>query len=121
MLRYITAGESHGKALVAVLEGCPANLPLTPEDINQDLARRQEGYGRGARMKIETDKAEIISGLRNGQTMGSPIAILLANKSNELFNESFSQLRPGHADLAGVIKYNQKDARNILERASALY
>jgi chorismate synthase len=119
VLRYITAGESHGKALVAVLEGCPANLPLTPEDINQDLARRQEGYGRGPRMKIETDKAEIISGLRNGLTMGSPIAILLANKSNELFNESFTQLRPGHADLAGAIKYNQKDARNILERASA--
>ena len=119
MLRYITAGESHGKALVAVLEGCPANLPLTPEDINHDLARRQEGYGRGPRMKIETDKAEIISGLRNGKTMGSPIAVLLPNKSNELFNESFTQLRPGHADLAGAIKYNQKDARNILERASA--
>ena len=119
MLRYITAGESHGKALVAVLEGCPANLALNPEDINRDLARRQEGYGRGARMKIEKDTAEIISGLRNGKTMGSPIAILLPNKSNELFNESFTQLRPGHADLAGVLKYNQKDVRNVLERASA--
>jgi chorismate synthase len=119
VLRYITAGESHGKALVAVLEGCPANLPLTPEDINQDLARRQGGYGRGPRMKIETDRAEIISGLRNGKTMGSPIAVLLPNKSNELFNEPFTQLRPGHADLAGALKYDQKDVRNILERASA--
>jgi chorismate synthase len=119
VLRYITAGESHGKALVAVLEGCPANLSLTPEDINQDLARRQGGYGRGPRMKIETDKAEIISGLRNGKTMGSPIAVLLPNKSTELFNEPFTQLRPGHADLAGSLKYNQKDVRNVLERASA--
>jgi len=119
MLRYITAGESHGKALVAVLEGCPANLSLTPEDINQDLVRRQEGYGRGPRMQIEKDTAEIISGLRNGKTIGSPIAIMLPNKSCELFTEPFTRLRPGHADLAGALKYNQKDVRNILERASA--
>src|SRR3989338_3601660 len=119
MLRYITAGESHGKALVAILEGCPANLLLSPEDINSDLARSQAGYGRGPRMKIETDKAEIISGVRKGKTIGSPIAIMLPNKSTELFNTPFTQLRPGHADLAGSIKYNQKDARNILERASA--
>ncbi|MDD5594184.1 MAG: chorismate synthase [Candidatus Margulisbacteria bacterium] len=118
-MRYITAGESHGQALVAILEGCPANLPLSADDIDRDLARRQEGYGRGPRMQIEKDKAEIISGLRLGKTIGSPIAILLANKSKELFDKPFTQLRPGHADLAGALKYDQKDVRNILERASA--
>ena len=119
MLRYVTAGESHGKALVAILEGCPANLPLTPEDINKELVRRQQGHGRGARMKIEADHAEILSGLRNGKTIGSPIAMLIPNKSTELSEKAFTQLRPGHADLPGALKYNQKDVRNILERASA--
>jgi len=119
MLRYITAGESHGQALVAILEGCPANLPLAPEDINKDLERRQQGHGRGARMKLEADKAELLSGLRQGKTIGSPIAILIANKSTELADQPFTQLRPGHADLPGALKYNQKDVRNILERASA--
>lgn len=119
MLRYLTAGESHGKALVAILEGCPADLPLTPNDINWELAERQKGYGRGPRMKIEGDQAEIIAGVRNGKTIGSPIAVLIPNQSTEFFEKSISQLRPGHADLAGAIKYNQKDIRNILERSSA--
>ncbi|MFH1826533.1 MAG: chorismate synthase [bacterium] len=119
MLRYLTAGESHGKALVAILEGCPANLPLTEEDINRELERRQQGYGRGDRMKLESDKVDILSGLRKGKTIGSPIALRIPNHSTELFDKSVTQLRPGHADLAGALKYNQKDVRNILERASA--
>lgn len=119
MLRYLTAGESHGKSLIAVIDGCPANLTLSSEDINPDLARRQTGYGRGPRMKIEEDKAEILSGVRLGKTIGSPIAILIPNKSTELFEKAVTQLRPGHADLAGALKYNQKDVRNILERSSA--
>jgi chorismate synthase len=119
MLRYLTAGESHGRALIAILEGCPANLPLSEEEINRELERRQQGYGRGERMKIEADKAEIVSGLRNGKTIGSPIALRIPNQSTELFEKEVTQLRPGHADLAGVLKYNQKDVRNVLERASA--
>jgi chorismate synthase len=119
MLRYLTAGESHGKALLAILEGCPANLVVSGAEIDRDLARRQVGYGRGARMKIEKDRAEVISGIRNGKTMGSPISILIPNKSTELFEKSFTCLRPGHADLAGALKYQQRDVRNILERSSA--
>ncbi|MFH1361648.1 MAG: chorismate synthase [bacterium] len=119
MLRYLTAGESHGKAEIAILEGCPANLPLKESDLDKDLARRQQGYGRGARMKIEKDKAEILSGVRKGKTIGSPIAIQIPNRSTQFFAKTFSRLRPGHADLAGALKYNQKDVRNILERASA--
>ena len=119
MLRYLTAGESHGKALVAILEGCPANLGLSPEHINKDLISRQAGHGRGARMQIEKDSADILAGLRKGKTIGSPIAILIPNRSTEFFEKTITQLRPGHADLAGAIKYNQKDIRNILERASA--
>lgn len=119
MLRYLTAGESHGSALVAILEGCPANLALSEDDINRDLERRQQGYGRGERMKIEADKAEIVSGVRDGKTIGSPIALRIANRSTELFEKSITQVRPGHADLAGALKYNQTDVRNILERASA--
>lgn len=119
MLRFLTAGESHGKALVAVLEGCPANLSLSAEDINRDLARRQQGYGRGPRMKIEKDKAEILSGLRKGKTIGSPIAILIPNRSTELFEKVVTVPRPGHADLAGALKFNQEDIRNVMERASA--
>jgi chorismate synthase len=119
MLRYLTAGESHGPSLVAILEGCPANLSLTTNDINRELERRQEGYARGERMKIEKDAAEIISGVRNGKTIGSPIALQIPNRSQELFEKSVTQLRPGHADLPGALKYNQKDVRNIIERASA--
>lgn len=119
MLRYVTAGESHGKSLVAILDGCPANLSLSEDDINRDLERRQQGYGRGERMKIEKDMAEILSGVRNGKTMGSPIALQIPNRSTELFEKVVTALRPGHTDLAGALKYNQKDIRNILERASA--
>ena len=119
MLRYLTAGESHGKALIAILEGCPANLVISEADINRDLIRRQSGYGRGGRMKIEKDHAEILSGIRKGKTIGSPISLLIPNKSTELFEKAITQLRPGHADLDGAIKYNQKDVRNILERSSA--
>lgn len=119
MLRFLTAGESHGKALATILEGCPANLPLSEKDLLPDLERRQQGYGRGSRMKIEGDRAEILSGVRKGKTIGSPISILIPNQSTELFDKVFTQLRPGHADLAGALKYNQKDVRNILERASA--
>jgi len=94
-------------------------LPLSPEDIDRDLARRQTGYGRGERMKIESDKAEILSGVRQGRTMGSPIALLIPNRSTELFEQIVTVPRPGHADLAGALKFNQKDIRNVLERASA--
>lgn len=119
MLRYLTAGESHGPALVAILDGCPANLPLSADDLNADLERRQGGYGRGPRMAIEKDTVEILSGIKHGLTIGSPIALSIGNKSTEFFNKPISQIRPGHADLAGAVKYNQKDIRNILERASA--
>jgi chorismate synthase len=132
MLRYLTAGESHGKAITAILEGIPANLKVSSEDINKELKRRQIGYGRGQRMSIEIDKAEILSGIRLGKTLGSPIALLINNVDYEnwkkimpieeyknIFQEPITKLRPGHADLTGCIKYNQQDIRNILERASA--
>ena len=119
MLRFMTAGESHGKALVAILDGMIAHLPLSEDDLGADLARRQGGAGRGDRMKVEKDLADIISGVRKGQTMGSPIAILIQNKAREKWEEPFTQLRPGHADLAGALKFNQKDLRDILERSSA--
>jgi len=119
MLRFLTAGESHGKALIAILEGCPANLALSEADINPDLLRRQQGVGRGERMKLEQDKVEILSGVRKGKTIGSPIALKIPNQSTAFFDKVFTKLRPGHADLAGALKYNQKDVRNILERASA--
>ena len=118
MLRYLTAGESHGKALLAILDGMPANLSLSKEDIDQELARRQVGYGRGERMKIEKDEVEILSGVRSGKTIGAPIALQILNKSTEL-TEPVTKPRPGHADLAGAIKYHQEDIRNVLERASA--
>ncbi|MCX8030814.1 MAG: chorismate synthase [Thermodesulfovibrionales bacterium] len=131
-IRFLTSGESHGKALIGVLEGIPSGLKITKEDINHELKRRQLGYGRGGRMKIENDKAEIISGVRWGKTLGSPIAILIKNKDWENWKEGMSiesdqegsiepvtRPRPGHADLAGALKYNQKDLRNILERSSA--
>ena len=129
-LRYLTAGESHGKALVAILEGMPANLLLSPNDINIQLARRQEGVGRGGRMKIEKDEVDILSGVRIGKTLGSPIALLIYNRDWAHWKEKMSVLadegadkvtllRPGHADFAGTVKYHQDDIRNILERASA--
>ena len=132
VLRYITAGESHGKALIGILEGVPSELPLSEEDIDTDLKRRQGGYGRGGRMKIESDHAEIISGVRWGKTIGSPMTILIENKDYKNWREGMSpdakakgsipavtKPRPGHADLAGAIKYVQHDIRNILERSSA--
>src|SRR6201988_1390930 len=132
MLRYLTAGESHGKLLIGLLEGIPAGLSLTSEDINRDLARRQRGYGRGGRMKIERDTAEIVSGVLKGKTLGSPIGLLIHNCDWENWQERMSaepgeieekqkvtKPRPGHADLSGVIKYGHDDVRNSLERASA--
>jgi len=119
-LRYFTAGESHGQCLIGVLEGLPAGLKIDPEAVNRDLARRQKGYGRGGRMKIEADQAEILSGVRLGETIGSPVAVMVKNrdfKINEL--PAVTKPRPGHADLAGLIKYDREDARDILERSSA--
>ncbi len=119
-LRYFTAGESHGQCLIGVIEGLPAGLKLDLDAINRDLLRRQQGYGRGGRMKIETDQAEILTGLRHGETIGSPVTLRITNKDfkiNEL--PPVTKPRPGHADLAGVIKYSRQDARDILERASA--
>ena len=136
MLRFTTAGESHGPALVAVLEGMPAGLPLLAEHVDADLARRQQGYGRGRRMQIERDAVEFLSGVRAGETLGSPIAMLVRNRDWKSWTEimdpapregdggalrgrSVTRPRPGHADLAGVLKYDRDDARDILERASA--
>src|SRR4029077_4493190 len=132
MLRYFTSGESHGEALVAFLSGLPAGLAVDQDFLDRDLWRRQQGYGRGGRMKIETDKAHVLSGVHHGVTIGSPIAILLKNKDWENWKESLpvedgdlskhkpvKSPRPGHADLAGVLKYNFSEARYVLERASA--
>jgi chorismate synthase len=120
MLRILTAGESHGKALVSIIEGFPSGVKILIEDIDRELARRQVGYGRGNRMKIEKDQVEIISGLRKNITLGSPITLLIQNRDFRLDDISnLTRPRPGHADLAGAIKYNQHDIRNILERASA--
>ena len=119
-LRYFTAGESHGQFLIGVVEGLPAGLKLDRAAINRDLARRQQGYGRGGRMKIEADEAEIVSGVRHDETIGSPVTLMVKNrdfKINEL--PAVTKPRPGHADLAGVIKYDRQDARDILERSSA--
>ncbi len=120
MLRFLTAGESHGKALVAILEGMPAGLKIDSGRINLELKRRQQGIGRGKRMQIENDKVKIISGLRKGRTLGSPIALCIENKDFSI--EKLPKVicpRPGHADLAGLLKYGFTDARNVLERASA--
>jgi len=120
MLRYLTAGESHGKGLVAILEGLPAGLKLNLDKINAELKRRQEGFGRGARMKIENDQAEILSGVKNMLTLGSPLALLIKNKDFRI--EEMPKVmcpRPGHADLAGSLKYGFSDIREVLERASA--
>lgn len=132
MLRYFTAGESHGEALVAFLSGLPAGLKVDQAFVDRELWRRQQGFGRGGRMKIETDKAHILSGVRHGATIGSPIAILLENKDWKNWQESLpvedgdpekhkrvASPRPGHADLAGALKYNFSEARYVLERASA--
>jgi chorismate synthase (EC 4.2.3.5) len=131
-IRFLTAGESHGKGLVCIIEGLPANLELSSEYINRELERRQRGYGRGGRMKIEKDRVQILSGVRFGKTLGGPIALFIENRDWENWKEKmavegerletavpFTRPRPGHADLAGGIKYNQRDLRNILERASA--
>lgn len=131
MLRFLTAGESHGKTLVGTIEGFPSNVPIDMDQINRDLARRQKGYGRGGRMKIETDKMEILAGLRNGKTLGSPIAFLIKNKDYENWEKFMdpeeaeteekrvTKPRPGHADLTGALKYGFDDVRNVLERSSA--
>jgi chorismate synthase len=130
-IRFLTAGESHGQALTVILEGCPAGLNLNEEHIQQQLQRRQRGYGRGGRMQIERDQARILSGVRYGQTLGSPISLLIENKDWPNWMQKMSVApvaepekplqmpRPGHADFAGMIKYQQKDLRNILERSSA--
>ncbi len=120
MLRNLTAGESHGRALVSILEGMPAGLKIDDAFIDQELKRRQSGFGRGARMKIEHDKVKILSGLKNSRTLGSPITLLVENKdwSIEKLHKVMSP-RPGHADLAGFLKYGFNDIREVLERASA--
>jgi len=132
MLRYFTAGESHGEALVAFLSGLPAGLKLDQAFLDRELWRRQQGYGRGGRMKIERDTAHILSGVRHGMTIGSPISIQLENRDWKNWQEALpvgegdpsrhkrvASPRPGHADLAGALKYNFPEARYVLERASA--
>src|SRR5574340_837070 len=134
MLRFQTAGESHGQALVAVLSGLPAGLAVDFAYVDRELKRRQGGYGRGGRMKIESDAAQFLSGVRHGRTIGSPITLLIENRDWKNWQESMSvedlpetrdkykavkSPRPGHADLAGALKYNFPDARYVLARASA--
>src|SRR5215467_2668943 len=132
MLRFETAGESHGECLIATVAGLPAGIPISIEAVNRELWRRQQGFGRGGRMKIETDRAEIVAGVRHSRTIGSPIGILIRNRDWQNWTEALpveggspekqrpvTRPRPGHADLAGGIKYNFHDARYILERASA--
>jgi chorismate synthase len=133
VFRFLTAGESHGEALTALIDGVPAGVPLVEADINGDLARRQRGYGRGGRMKIERDQVRILSGVRWGQTLGSPITLQIANRDWENWKATMSvgppeagtapkevtRPRPGHADLAGAMKYGHRDIRNVLERSSA--
>ena len=137
MLRFLTAGESHGQALIVIIEGVPAGLELSPDDLAVDLARRQLGYGRGRRMAIERDRAQVLSGIRRGETLGSPIALQIPNKdwTNWLYTMSVdanpdeslggarraavTRPRPGHADLSAGLKYDRQDLRDILERASA--
>ncbi|MFC1576089.1 chorismate synthase [Candidatus Omnitrophota bacterium] len=119
-IRYLTAGESHGKALISIIEGIPKGLKLDIGFINRELKRRMMGFGRGKRMRIEKDTVDILSGVRGGKSLGSPIALLIKNKDFKIEKlHSISSPRPGHADLAGALKFNEKDIRNILERASA--
>ncbi len=132
MLRYLNAGESHGRGLMAVVEGVPSGLPITAEAINADLIRRQGGYGRGGRMRIEKDRIEFICGVRKGKTLGNPLGLLIWNKDWENWKDIMAsepgppstervvtRPRPGHADLVGAIKYGHRDIRNVLEKASA--
>jgi chorismate synthase len=132
MLRFSTAGESHGEALIALVQGLPAGLDVDQAFINRELWRRQQGYGRGGRMRIETDTAHILSGVRHGRTIGAPVAMQIANRDWKNWEEilpvgagdpakhkAVASPRPGHADLSGSLKYNFKDARYVLERASA--
>ena len=132
MIRFSTAGESHGEALIALISGLPAGLPVDLEFVDRELWRRQQGYGRGGRMKIETDKARVLSGVRHGKTIGAPIAIEIVNhdwknwesklpvaEGDPALHQAVASPRPGHADLAGALKYNFADARYVLERASA--
>jgi chorismate synthase len=132
MIRFSTAGESHGEALIALVSGLPAGVPVDLEFVNRELWRRQQGYGRGGRMKIETDKAHVLSGIRHGKTIGSPVAMEIVNRDwknwesklpvaagDPALHQAVSSPRPGHADLAGALKYNFPDARYVLERASA--
>jgi chorismate synthase len=130
-LRFVTAGESHGPGLTAIVEGLPAGLELRPEDIDRDLARRQLGHGRGGRMKIEKDRARVTAGVRHGRTLGSPVAMWIENRDYQNWEERMNPWpveaevdevhlpRPGHADLAGIQKFGHTDVRNVLERASA--
>src|SRR5918912_795201 len=129
--RFTTAGESHGPGLVAIVEGLPAGLELDRERLDREMARRQLGHGRGGRMKIERDAVEVRSGVRHGKTLGSPVALLVANRDYENWEERMSPWpvdaeveevhlpRPGHADLPGLLKFGYSDIRNVLERASA--
>ncbi|MBI2622134.1 chorismate synthase [Candidatus Microgenomates bacterium] len=119
MLRFLTAGESHGPAEVVILEGMPADLEISAAEINQELQKRAFDFGRGGRGKIETDQVEILSGLRFNKTIGSPITLLVKNEDSAKWEERITKPRPGHADLAGVLKYGFSDVRNVLERASA--
>ncbi|MET0516106.1 MAG: chorismate synthase [Nitrospiraceae bacterium] len=132
MLRYLNGGESHGKYLIAVLEGVPSGLPLTADMVDHDLARRQKGYGRGGRMRVEQDRVEFACGVRKGKTIGNPLGLLISNKDWENWKEVMAaepgptpsekvvtRPRPGHADLVGAIKYGHRDIRNVLEKASA--
>src|SRR6201991_374396 len=130
-LRFTTAGESHGPGLTTIVEGLPAGLELRPEDIDRDLARRQLGHGRGGRMKIEKDRADVVAGVRHGRTLGSPVALRVDNRDYQNWEERMNPWpvdaevaevhlpRPGHADLVGIQKYGFSDVRNVLERASA--
>ena len=129
--RFTTAGETHGPALLCIVEGLPAGMPVRAEELNRQLARRQAGYGRGERMQIERDEAEILSGVRFGRTLGSPVSMMVRNRDWENWREKMSRegsgkgiapldtARPGHADLPGVLKYDHGDVRSVLERASA--
>ncbi|MDD3893482.1 MAG: chorismate synthase, partial [Syntrophomonadaceae bacterium] len=132
MLKFTSAGESHGKGLTGIIEGLPAGLKISENEVNDELKRRQQGYGRGGRMLIETDTAEFLSGVRNGMTLGSPVSFFIENKDYKNWQQIMdsgpldstdekvvTRPRPGHADLAGAIKYNHTDMRNVLERASA--
>ncbi|MBI5666627.1 MAG: chorismate synthase [Chloroflexi bacterium] len=123
MIRFLTAGESHGPMLTAIIEGLPARLPLSPDDINAELARRQQGYGSGGRMSIERDEVRITSGVMNGLTTGAPIALLVENRDFKNWRDKdippMTTPRPGHADLTGAVKYGYRDLRLALERASA--